>query len=148
LNAATATIKRQDDEHHALLDLHRGEPGPVLARPVADQQVAAQAGGQLVGHFARLVQVAQLEPHAGRAFKAVDARRVVHVHQGQRRVVFEMPRVEGAHHRHLLEPRHHAGRRDLAAGRDQRDACRLRARPDARASSPPSTMPNSPLHQP
>ena len=63
----------------------------------------------------------QLQPHAGRALEPEDARGVVHVQQRQRRVVFEVAGVEGADHRHLLEARHHAGRRDLAAGRDQRD---------------------------
>jgi hypothetical protein len=31
LNAATATIKREDDEHHAFFKLHGGKPGAVLA---------------------------------------------------------------------------------------------------------------------
>ena len=35
LNAATATISSEDDEHHVLLDLHRAEEIGVAARPVA-----------------------------------------------------------------------------------------------------------------
>ena len=35
--------QREDDEHHAFLDLHGGEPGACSARPVADQELAAAA---------------------------------------------------------------------------------------------------------
>jgi hypothetical protein len=80
-----------------------------------------QAHGQLVGHVARLVQVFQLQADAGRAFEAKHLGRVLLVDHGQRRVVFVVARIEGADHGELLEPRHHAGRRDLAARRHQRD---------------------------
>ena len=52
-------------------------------------------------------------------------RRVVQVHQRQRAVVLVVAGLEGADHGELLQPRHHAGRRDLAAGRDHRDLVAL-----------------------
>ncbi len=56
--------------------------------------------------------------------------RVADVDQRQRAVVFEVARVEDREHRELLQPRHDAGRRDLALRRDQRD---LLAQRDAAA---------------
>ena len=74
--------ERQDDEHHAFLDLHGGKPGAVLARPVADVQVTRQRTGQHIRHGPRLMQVAQLEPHARWAFEAENLGRIVYVHHG------------------------------------------------------------------
>ena len=80
----------EDDEHHAFLQLHGGEPGFVLPRPVANEQVAAQARAQFTRHRAGLMQVLEFEPHTRGAFEAEDAGRVVHMQQGQRGVVFVM----------------------------------------------------------
>jgi len=88
-------------------------------------QFAGQAAGQLRRHLGRLVQVFQLDPHAGRAFQPEDAGRIVHVHQHQAGVVLVVARVKGTDHRHLLEPGHHTGGRHLPAGRHQRDLVAL-----------------------
>ena len=73
--------------------------------------------------------------------------RVLHVQQRQAAVVLEVAGIEGADHRHLLEARHDAGRRDLPAGRDQRDgvagahaqaARQLRRRARCRTSPAPA----------
>jgi hypothetical protein len=69
--------------------------------------------------FARLVQVFELEADAGRPFEAEDLLGILLVQQHEAAVVLEMARVEGAHHRHLLQARQHARRRDLPARRDQ-----------------------------
>jgi hypothetical protein len=103
------------------LDLHGREPGLVLARPVADEELARQRDGHLVGHLARLVQVLELDADAGRPIEPEHALRVFLVDHGQRRVVLVVARIEGADHGELLEPRHHARRRHLAARRHQRD---------------------------
>ena len=70
--------------------------------------------------LARLVHVGQLQLHAGRPLDAQQLGRVVDVHQRQRAVVFVVAGVEGAGDGELLQPRHDARRRHLAAGRDQR----------------------------
>jgi hypothetical protein len=74
----------------------------------------------------------ELQPHAGRAVGAEQARRVADVDQRQRAVVLEVTRLEHAHHLELAQPRHHPGRRHVALRRDQRhpvaDAHRQRAR--------------------
>ncbi len=84
----------------------------------------------------------QPQLHAGRPVEAEQARRVVEVDQRQAVVVFEVAGVEGADDGELLQARHHAGRRDLSARRDDRHRIALCARPSERASSPPSTMPH------
>ena len=113
--------EREDDEHHSLLDLHRCEPGLVLLRPVADQQIARERVHELHRHFRGLVQIAQLQAHAGRSFQAEELFCVDVVHQHQRRVIFVVAGVERAHHLHLFETRHHTGRSDLARRRNHRD---------------------------
>ena len=66
LNAATATISVQDDEHHALLDLHRAEEVGVAARPVAHVGIvrgSARSSSRATAR--RLEQVVELQAHAG-----------------------------------------------------------------------------------
>ena len=58
--------------------------------------------------------------HAGRPFAAEQARGIVEVHQGHAAVVFVVAGIEAADDGERLEPRHDAGRRDLAAGQDDR----------------------------
>jgi hypothetical protein len=111
--------QREDDEHHAFSSC-------TAANQVRFWRVQSRISRlplRLAASWrprARLVQVAQLQAHAGGAFQAEDALGVLDVEHGQRRVVFVVAAAEGAQHRHLLQARHHARRRDLAAGRDQR----------------------------
>jgi hypothetical protein len=74
----------------------------------------------VLAHEARIVHIGQTQLHTGRAFHAEQARCVVQVDQGQGAVVFVVAHVEHAHQRELLQARHHASRRGLAAGRDRR----------------------------
>ena len=129
LNAATATISVR------MMNIMRFSictaANQVLFARVQSRirKLARQRGRQLVGHLARLVQVLELEAHAGRAVEAEHAlprpRRWI---MRQRRVVLVVARIEGADHGELLEARHHAGRRHLAARRHQRDLVADRAR--------------------
>ena len=72
--------QREDDEHHAFFKLHGGEPGAVLARPVAQQHAAGDHGAELVHHAAGPVQVLELQADARGAFEPKDQRRIVDVH--------------------------------------------------------------------
>ena len=58
----------EDDEHHAFFHLYGGKPAAVLPRPVAHQVATAQCVTEVLRHQTRLVQVAQLQAHAGGAF--------------------------------------------------------------------------------
>ena len=126
--------QRQDDEHQPLLDLHRVEPVAVGARPVAHHQARRQ--GRL--QFARR-RAAPACTSASRSCtpvappvrnrRAASSRWI----SARRAVVLVVAGVEGADHGERLQPRHHAGRRDLAAGARRASPCRRRAR---RAGAP------------
>src|SRR5439155_548414 len=88
--------------------LHRVEPVAVGARPVAHHELLAEGALQLPGHLARIVDVLQPQLHAGGAVGAKQPRRIVHVNQRERTVVFVVAGVEGTDHGELLQPRHHA----------------------------------------
>ena len=64
--------------------------------------------------------------------------------QRQAAVVLVVAGVEGADHGELLQARHHAGRRDLAAGRDQRDLVAVAHAERARQLDAEHDVPNSP----
>jgi len=113
--------EREDDEHHALFHLHGVEPGAMRARPVAHPVRAAQRGLQLGGHAAGELRFVQPQLHAGGAAAAQQPGRVVQRHQRERAVVLVVARGEGARERELLEPRHDAGGREVAAGHHHRD---------------------------
>ena len=95
--------QRQDDEHQALLDLHRGEPVAVRA---ASSRARGPAGPRLCASSAataaRLVQVLQAQLHAGRAFDAEELGGVVECDQREAAVVFVVAGVEGADDGELL----------------------------------------------
>ena len=74
---------------------------------------------QLFGHLHGLVEVVQFEPDTRGAFHPVNLCGILHMHHGQRGIVFKMPGIKRADHRDLLEPWCHAGGRDLAIGRHQ-----------------------------
>ena len=115
--------QRQDDEHHALLDLHRGEPvavrcassrAPATSRPQALRRARRPTSRRL-----RTGRRACSRTPVG-AVERKSLRGVVEVDQREAAVVFVVADLEDADHGELLEPRHHAGRRDLALRRDQR----------------------------
>ena len=91
-----------------------------------------------------LLHVGDAQAQAGRRGQPEHPFRVFDVHEGQRRIVFVMPGLEDAGHGELLQARQHAGRRHLALRRDQRHLVADAAPAAPRASSPPSTMLNSP----
>ena len=121
LNAATATISVR------MMNIRRFSSCTAAnqLRLVRVQSRTVDAAGRArcassAATSRRLVQVRQAQLHAGRALDAEQARRVVEVDQRQAAVVLVVAGVEGADDGELLQPRHDAGRRDLAAGRDER----------------------------
>ncbi|MCY1530400.1 hypothetical protein D9M68_655850 [compost metagenome] len=109
--------QRQDQEHHALLGLHRREPRAVVAGPVARHHVGRQHLLQLGRHLGRLLHVGDAQAHAGGAAVAEHAGGVLVVDEGQRGIVFIVAGRENAHHGELAHARGEAGRADRALRR-------------------------------
>ena len=124
--------QRQDDEHQSLFDLHRREPVAVGAGPVAHDDLRPEALLELGGDDRGAVQVLQAQLDAGRSFDAKQLGRVLERDQGQAAVVLVVAGVEGADDGERAQARHDPGRRDLAAGQDDRHLVALADRERAR----------------
>ena len=94
----------------------------VAERPIARPHAVGRIGRQELGHNSRCVlRIGQFQAQAGKtAFKAVERPRVFDVGQRQRIVQFIEAGLHHAHYVELLQPRHHAGGRNVAFGRNHR----------------------------
>ena len=147
LNAATATMSVEDDEHHAFFQLHGGKPVRFCASSRA--HTGRHRGCQSVaGPLCGPVQVFELRRMPvglpGRKMRG----RVIPVQQRQPRVGLAVAGAEGADHRHLRFRRGTTpagGSGPLGVIRE-----RLSPSPHAQAAGQisPSTMPNCSWHQP
>ena len=138
--------QRQDDEHHALLDLR---PRGTSCGWCASSRAPIDAAGRgwpasSRGDAARAVQVVELQPHAGRPVDAEQRCASSMWTSASAAVELVVAGVEGADDGELLEARHHAGRRHLAAAARSASTLSPARTPSERASSTPSTTPNSP----
>jgi hypothetical protein len=139
--------QRQDDEHQPFFSICTARKKLAWLRvQSAHQQAVASTGCRSSRATARrLVQVGQLQLHAGDAVRpcgTAGRRRPGGSAPGRCRI--HSAGVEGADHSELLEPRQ--DRRPASPAPAARSASRLspvRTR-SCRASSAPSTMPNSP----
>ena len=121
LNAATATIsvRMMNIRRFSIctasnqLRLVRVQSRTLDLGPQARRELAARRGARACRSFS--FSCTPLGP-SRRNSRCASSRWI----QRQRAVVLVVAGLEGADHGELLEPRHHAGRRDLAARRDQR----------------------------
>ena len=119
LNAATATISVRMMNIRRFSTCTAANQLRLVLRPVAHERRRAEAAraSSAATRGAR-VEVLQAQLHAGRAVDAEQLGGVVEVDQREPAVVFVVAGVEGADDGELLQARHDAGRRDLAAGQD------------------------------
>ena len=122
--------QRQDDEHHALFDLHRARTSCgsccVQSRDAATSPPRLLR--ELARHLRRRVQVLQLQPHAGRRRPGGRASRRPRCGPAPGRCRIRSGRLEGADDGELLAGA--ARRRPASPGPAARSAspCRRRAR--------------------
>ena len=77
--------QRQDDEHHALLDLHRAKEVALVLRPVAHVDLDPRHARPDRARPAARRRVRPAQPHAGWRLRAGTASRVVEFDQRERR---------------------------------------------------------------